>query len=95
MNCKQKASLWLGIILFCLANSYAPWNYVSDIGQGVEAATPAGHYCIFDTPKAVEGLGLEVDVARVVIQSAVIIVFTLGLLAAFCTCNRSKGQAEG
>ncbi len=94
MNCKQKLCLFVGILIFVLANSYAPWNYVKPLeaAGGALVRVPAGRYCIFDTPKAKEIAGLEVDVARVAIQSAVIVVVTLGLLAAFCECHKTKQE---
>ena len=87
MNCMQKRCLWVGIILFILANTYAPWNHLKPTpdGLGVRVTVPAGRYCIFDTPGTDDArFGLEVDFGRVVIQSAVIAAFTFGLMASFC-----------
>ena len=92
MSCKQIRFLWVGIILFVLANSYAPWSYVKPTGEGFRVTVPAGRYCIFDTPKAEDGaFGLKVDLSRVAIQSAVIAALTLGLMA-IC-CDHKKDDA--
>lgn len=90
MNAKQKFSLWIGIILFVVANSYAPWNYTGPVA-GTIAGTeelikvPAGHFCIFDTPRPVSDKysSLEVDMSRVAIQSVMIVLFTFVLAASF------------
>lgn len=84
MNAKQKFSLWIGIILFVVANSYAPWNYTGPVAGTEELIkAPAGRFCIFDTPKSVytKYPGLEVDISRVAIQSAMIVLFTFVLAA--------------
>lgn len=92
MNCKQIRCLWVGIILFVLANSYAPWNHVKPTIKGLQVTVPAGRYCIFDTPRTGDtAVGLQVDLSRVAIQSAVIAALTLGLVA-FC-CDRKKDDA--
>jgi hypothetical protein len=86
MNSKQKLSLWVGIILFLVANSYAPWNYTGPAAGTEELIrVPAGHFCIFDTPELVSDKysGLEVDMSRVAIQSAMIVLFTFVLAATF------------
>jgi hypothetical protein len=86
MNSKQKASLWIGIILFLVANSYAPWNYTGPAAGTEELIkVPAGRFCIFDTPHPVSDKysGMEVDMSRVAIQSAMIVLFTFVLAASF------------
>ena len=94
MNSKQKFSLWVGIILFIIANSYAPWNYARP-AEGTEelVKVPAGHFCIFDTPQPASAgsSGLEVDVSRVAIQSAMIVLFTLVVAATF---GQRKAQTD-
>ncbi len=93
MSCKQTRFLWVGIILFVLANSYAPWSHVIPAGDGLKVTVPAGRYCIFDTPKRLgdNRNGLKVDLSRVAIQSAVIAALTLGLMA-IC-CDHKKDDA--
>jgi hypothetical protein len=83
---KTKARFVAGIILFIVANSYASWNYTR-AAEGTEESVkvPAGHFCIFDTPQPASAgsSGLEVDMSRVAIQGAMILLFTLVVAATF------------
>jgi hypothetical protein len=86
MNSRQKLSLWVGIILFIVANSYAPWNYTGPAAGTEELIkVPAGRFCIFDTPEPASAKysGLEVDISRVAIQTAMIVLLTFVLAATF------------
>lgn len=94
MNSIQELSLCVGIILFLVADSYAPWNYTGrDAGTEELIKVPAGHFCIFDTPEPVSDKcsGLEVDMSRVAIQTAMIVLFTF-VLAATLSEGRAKSD---
>ncbi|MHC4620090.1 MAG: hypothetical protein ACYTEQ_20275 [Planctomycetota bacterium] len=74
------------IILFVIANSYAPWDYTHP-AEGTEeiVKVPAGRFCIFDTPQPASAgsSALEVHMSRLPIQSPMIVPFTLVLAATF------------
>ena len=78
MNCKQRGILFVGVIIFCIANIWAPWQW-THISGGELVKMPTARYCIFETP-SIEGGGLEVDMPRAILQSASIIALFGGLM---------------
>lgn len=85
MSCIKKGVLLAGIIIFVIANVWAPWQWTySD--QGAVIKVPTQRYCIFGTPN-IEGGGLEVDIDRAILQSISIVALTAGL-ACCCCCGK-------
>ena len=78
MSCIKKGILLAGIIIFVIANVWAPWQWTYT-DQGGVMKVPTQRYCIFGTP-SIEGGGLEVDIDRAILQSLSIAALTAGLM---------------
>ena len=50
MNKKQKFSLWLGILVFCLMGIYPPWCHSLDYRNRLYFEAPGGYSLIFRPP---------------------------------------------
>lgn len=85
MNRRQKIVLWIGIAVIVVMGVFPPWLYTTT-GNGLNSKKNAGYSCIlFPPPPKGVGLryGISLDVSRLCVQWAIVVVITAGLIVAF------------
>ncbi len=77
MNTRQKVVLWIGIALIALVTLFPPWVHVLSTHGGQEAKVSISNIGFLCAPPAVMGgLGVRLDVARLVASWALLILVT-------------------
>ena len=77
MNTRQKVFLWIGIALIAFVTLFPPWVHVLSTHGGQEATVSISNIGFLCAPPAVMGgLGVRMDVARLVASWALLILVT-------------------
>lgn len=89
LNKKQKIFLWVGILALGGMGLYPPWSETFSAqmhGQGGSSVTPLGYNLLFSPPQKPHTsplYGVRIDTDRLLIQWAIIVAITGGLIATF------------
>ena len=77
MNTRQMVALWIGIALIALVTLFPPWVHVLSTHGGQEVTVSVSNIGFLCAPSAVRGgLGVRMDVARLVASWALLILVT-------------------
>ncbi len=91
----MKKVLILACLVFCLTGLFPPWVHTVNLRGASPTTYPAGYYLIFDPPaRRGEGgrYGVAIDVPRLLIQWAVLIVAVGGYVYLKGRAHALKGR---
>jgi len=86
MNDKQEVVLWIGTAIFVLMSLFPPWLYTYDaLVYGLHTQKPIGYFWLFSKPQPSDSnyAGVSIDCSRLLIQWAIVVVVTVGLIYIF------------